>query len=75
MVSCLNYSYLPKKPGSHTSRYYSNSIKKNTFVSILTFFVKFRYNNRAMLAGEESSLAPLPFPNLGASTASALISL
>ncbi len=24
-----------------------------------------------MLAGEESSLAPLPFPNLGASTASA----
>jgi len=26
-----------------------------------------------MLAGEESSLAPLPFPNLGASTASAFI--
>ena len=27
-----------------------------------------------MLAGEESSLAPLPFPNLGASTASVFIS-
>jgi hypothetical protein len=25
------------------------------------------------LAGEESSLAPLPFPNLGASTASAFL--
>jgi hypothetical protein len=36
----------------------------------LTFTYNFHYNIIKLLAGEESSLAPLPFLNLGASTAS-----
>lgn len=41
---------------------------------ILTSKVDVCYITYESLAGEESSLAPLPFPNLGASTASALFS-
>ncbi len=40
---------------------------------VLTFRLYLNYNIVKLLAGEESSLAPLPFPNLGASTASALL--
>jgi len=39
----------------------------------LTFQYLFFYNINKLLAGEESSLAPLPFLNLGASTASIFI--
>jgi hypothetical protein len=39
-------------------------------IYFLTFYCFFYYNIGKLLAGEESSLAPLPFLNLGASTAS-----
>jgi len=48
-----------------------NYLTKNS----LTFEKVFTYNKSKMLAGEGSSLAPLPFPfsNLGASPASATL--
>jgi hypothetical protein len=47
---------------------------KNIGKLSLTFEKKNNYNELMLLAGEGSSLAPLPFPfsNLGASPASAL---
>ncbi len=65
-----SYLYLPENPG--LINFFYLSIPRNILTLILTIIVKIRYNIRAMLAGEESSLAPLPFPNLGASTASTL---
>jgi hypothetical protein len=46
-----------------------------TLFIFLTFLYLFSYNISKLLAGEESSLAPLPFLNLGASTASIPTSL
>jgi hypothetical protein len=45
--------------------------KNFILISILTIVLRLNYNKSVLLAEEEYSLAPLPFPNLGASTASA----